>query len=56
MLTGLYFLCALAGVFVVVIWEIANEPVGWAEETHGLLRLRDENPPSGDEQPGDEQP
>lgn len=48
MLTGLYFLCALAGVIVVVIWEIANEPVGWSEPTRGLLRLRDERPPAGD--------
>lgn len=45
MLTGIVFLLALIGVFVVVIWEIANDRVGWTEQTRGLLRMRSAGQP-----------
>lgn len=48
MLTGLYFMCALAAVFVVVIWEIANDRVGLTGETGGLLRMIKEKPLTAD--------
>ena len=50
MLTGLYFMLALAGVIIVVIWEIANDRVELTGETRGLLRMRTENPVASDEQ------
>jgi hypothetical protein len=50
MLTGFYFMLALLGVIVVVIWEITNDRAGLTEETTGVLRMRKEHPVAGDEQ------
>ena len=49
-MTGIIFLAALIGIFVVVMWEITNDRVGLTEETRGLLRMRKERPTAGDEQ------
>ena len=50
MLTGLYFMLALAGVIVVVIWEVTNDGVGLTEQTQGLLKMRKEQPTITDDE------
>jgi hypothetical protein len=49
-MTGILFLFALIGVFVVVIWEITNDQVGLTGETRGLLRLRETSAETGKQQ------
>jgi hypothetical protein len=50
MLTGFYFIAALIGVFVVVMWEITNDRVDLTGETRGLLRMRKERPRAENEE------
>ena len=50
MMSGILFLIALIGIFVVVMWEITNDRVGLTGETRGLLRMRKERPAAGNEE------